>query len=149
MRIVSGDFRGKALIAPDGQATRPTSDRARQAIFNILDHAPWAEGLEGVRVIDLFAGSGAIGVALLKNLPGTHVDFGELDPVHLPTIQKNVRENLPAQAGVGPLAAGRGTSPPPAFALGRGAPSLRATAPSSSSAKPARLPPGNSRDPYA
>ena len=41
MRIVSGEFRGKALVAPEGAATRPTSDRARQAIFNILEHAAW------------------------------------------------------------------------------------------------------------
>lgn len=66
MRIVSGEFRGKALIAPKGEATRPTSDRARQAIFNILEHAPWSEGLRGRRVIDLFAGSGALGFEALS-----------------------------------------------------------------------------------
>jgi 16S rRNA (guanine966-N2)-methyltransferase len=41
MRIVAGRFRGKSLQAPDGEATRPTSDRARQAVFNILEHAAW------------------------------------------------------------------------------------------------------------
>lgn len=61
MRIVGGRFRGRALSAPLGQGTRPTSDRARQAVFNILEHAPWSPGLEGRRVIDLFAGSGALG----------------------------------------------------------------------------------------
>lgn len=61
MRIVSGDFRGKALVTPSGQTTRPTSDRARQAIFNILEHAPWSDGVRDRRVIDLFAGSGALG----------------------------------------------------------------------------------------
>jgi len=39
LRIVAGRFRGKVLIAPEGEATRPTSDRARQAVFNILEHA--------------------------------------------------------------------------------------------------------------
>lgn len=61
MRIVSGSFRGKALVTPQGETTRPTSDRARQAIFNILEHAAWSPGLRDVRVIDLFAGSGALG----------------------------------------------------------------------------------------
>lgn len=66
MRIVGGRFRGRTLTAPPGQGTRPTSDRARQAVFNILEHAPWSPGLEGRRVIDLFAGSGALGFEALS-----------------------------------------------------------------------------------
>jgi len=66
LRIVSGEFRGKALVAPTGDATRPTSDRARQAIFNILEHAPWSAGVRDRRVIDLFAGSGALGFEALS-----------------------------------------------------------------------------------
>ncbi len=61
MRIVAGKFRGRALAAPQGQTTRPTSDRARQALFNVLEHAGWSVPLDGLRVIDLFAGSGALG----------------------------------------------------------------------------------------
>ena len=61
MRIVAGSLKGRALVAPEGQGTRPTSDRARQAIFNVLEHAAWAEPLAGARVMDLFAGSGALG----------------------------------------------------------------------------------------
>lgn len=61
MRIVAGHLRGRAIVAPEGQGTRPTSDRARQALFNVLEHAAWAEPLNGMRVIDLFAGSGALG----------------------------------------------------------------------------------------
>lgn len=61
MRIVAGSLKGRAIVAPQGQGTRPTSDRARQAIFNVLEHAAWAEPLEGMRVIDLYAGSGALG----------------------------------------------------------------------------------------
>ena len=61
MRIVAGKLKGRAVVAPEGQVTRPTSDRARQAIFNVLEHAAWAEPLQGARVIDLFAGSGALG----------------------------------------------------------------------------------------
>ena len=66
MRIVSGEFRGKALVTRTGDATRPTSDRARQAIFNILEHAAWSQGVRGRRVIDLFAGSGALGFEALS-----------------------------------------------------------------------------------
>lgn len=66
MRIVSGEFRGKALVTPVGEATRPTSDRARQAIFNILEHAAWSGGIRERRVIDLFAGSGALGLEALS-----------------------------------------------------------------------------------
>jgi len=66
VRIVSGRFRGRALVAPPGQGTRPTSDRARQAVFNILEHAPWSPGLRDARVIDLFAGSGALGLEALS-----------------------------------------------------------------------------------
>jgi 16S rRNA (guanine966-N2)-methyltransferase len=66
MRIVGGTFKGRALIAPPGRATRPTSDRAREAVFNILAHAPWSPGIEGRRVLDLFAGSGALGFEALS-----------------------------------------------------------------------------------
>ncbi|WP_420477580.1 16S rRNA (guanine(966)-N(2))-methyltransferase RsmD [Brevundimonas sp. FT23028] len=61
MRIVAGSLKGRAITAPEGQNTRPTSDRARQAIFNVLEHAAWAGPLDGARVIDLYAGSGALG----------------------------------------------------------------------------------------
>jgi 16S rRNA (guanine966-N2)-methyltransferase len=66
VRVVGGAFKGRALVAPDGQGTRPTSDRARQAIFNILEHAAWAEPLQGARVLDLYAGSGALGVEAIS-----------------------------------------------------------------------------------
>ena len=66
MRIVAGQYRGRAIVTPEGQNTRPTSDRARQAIFNVLEHAPWAEGLHEARVIDLYAGSGAPGFEALS-----------------------------------------------------------------------------------
>lgn len=61
MRIVAGSLKGRAIVAPEGRNTRPTSDRARQAVFNVLEHASWAEPLHGARVIDLYAGSGALG----------------------------------------------------------------------------------------
>jgi len=60
MRIIGGTFRGRSIIAPKGIGSRPTADRTREALFNILDTR---EGFtfEGARVIDLFAGSGALG----------------------------------------------------------------------------------------
>jgi len=61
MRIIGGSLKGRAIKAPDGRTTRPTSDRARESLFNVLQHAEWAPGLEGARVIDAFAGSGALG----------------------------------------------------------------------------------------
>ena len=60
MRIVGGKFRGTALATPKSNATRPTSDRLRETIFNILAHGIGFE-LDGVRVLDLFAGTGALG----------------------------------------------------------------------------------------
>ncbi len=66
MRIVAGRHRGRQLVAPLGRDTRPTSDRARQAVFNILEHGAFAPELAGARVIDLFAGSGALGFEALS-----------------------------------------------------------------------------------
>jgi 16S rRNA (guanine966-N2)-methyltransferase len=68
MRIVSGRFKGRTLKAPGDAALRPTSDKVRQAIFNILEHAGFAAGfsLEGARVVDLFAGTGALGLEALS-----------------------------------------------------------------------------------
>ena len=61
MRIVAGKFKGRSIRTPDGTSTRPTTDRVREAVFNILAHADWAPELEGARVMDVYAGSGALG----------------------------------------------------------------------------------------
>ena len=66
MRIVAGQYKGKPIAAPEGRSTRPTSDRARESVFNILEHAPWAPQVRGARVLDLFAGSGALGLEALS-----------------------------------------------------------------------------------
>ena len=89
MRIVSGRFRGKALAAPKGEATRPTSDRARQAIFNILEHAAWSKGVRDARVIDLFAGSGALGFEALSR-GAAFCLFVETDEAARGAIRENV-----------------------------------------------------------
>ncbi|MEQ3649649.1 16S rRNA (guanine(966)-N(2))-methyltransferase RsmD [Hyphomonas sp.] len=66
MRIIAGEHKGRAIAAPKGQGTRPTGDRARESIFNMLAHADWAPEIDGARVIDLFAGSGALGLEAMS-----------------------------------------------------------------------------------
>lgn len=68
MRIIGGALRGRALAAPRGSTTRPTADRVRQALFDSLAHAPWAgpDAIVGARVLDAFAGTGALGLEALS-----------------------------------------------------------------------------------
>jgi len=65
MRIVGGRLRGRSLVAPQSQAIRPTADRLREALFNILVHA-YGDPITGARVLDLFAGTGALGLEALS-----------------------------------------------------------------------------------
>ena len=65
MRIVGGTFRGRPLAAPRSNAIRPTSDRTREAVFNVITHA-WPDRLDGARVLDLFSGTGALGLEALS-----------------------------------------------------------------------------------
>jgi 16S rRNA (guanine966-N2)-methyltransferase len=65
MRVVGGEFRGRALAAPKSQEIRPTSDRLRQTLFDILAHGH-DDRLKGGRVLDLFAGTGALGIEALS-----------------------------------------------------------------------------------
>lgn len=68
MRITGGTLGGRALAAPSDNRVRPTSDKVRQAIFNILAHQDFGDGfaLEGARVADLFAGTGALGIEAIS-----------------------------------------------------------------------------------
>jgi 16S rRNA (guanine966-N2)-methyltransferase len=66
MRIVAGRFKGKQLVAPKGWDIRPTSDKAREAIFNILAHGIEGFRLEKALVLDLFSGTGALGLEALS-----------------------------------------------------------------------------------
>jgi 16S rRNA (guanine966-N2)-methyltransferase len=66
MRIVGGKFRGRPLAAPGDERTRPTSDRVREAVFNILAHGIADFELAGARALDLFAGTGALGLEALS-----------------------------------------------------------------------------------
>jgi 16S rRNA (guanine966-N2)-methyltransferase len=65
MRIVGGRLRGRALAAPKSQGIRPTADRLRESLFNILMHA-YGDPVTGARVLDLFAGTGALGLEALS-----------------------------------------------------------------------------------
>lgn len=67
MRIVAGKFKGHSLAAPKDHATRPTSERVREALFNILEHGIEGFELESARVLDLFAGTGALGLEALSH----------------------------------------------------------------------------------
>jgi len=62
MRITGGTLGGRRLVTPADDRVRPTSDKVRQAIFNILRHQDWDFALEGARAADLFAGTGALGI---------------------------------------------------------------------------------------
>lgn len=89
MRIVGGEFKGRPITAPKGQGTRPTGDRARESLFNILAHADWAPSLEGARIIDLFAGSGALGLEAMSRGAGFCL-FVETDHGARGAIRKNI-----------------------------------------------------------
>ncbi|MEI9905847.1 MAG: 16S rRNA (guanine(966)-N(2))-methyltransferase RsmD [Asticcacaulis sp.] len=74
---------------PDGRTTRPTSDRAREAVFNILAHADWAPALDGARIMDVFAGSGALGFEALSR-GAAFCLFVETDEAARGAIRDNV-----------------------------------------------------------
>ncbi|MFC1674190.1 16S rRNA (guanine(966)-N(2))-methyltransferase RsmD [Pseudomonadota bacterium] len=88
MRIVAGKHKGRPLSAPKGRDTRPTSDRAREAIFNVLDHGP-GPGLNGARVADLFAGTGALGLEALSR-GAEHCIFVESQRGAMRTLRDNI-----------------------------------------------------------
>jgi 16S rRNA (guanine966-N2)-methyltransferase len=91
MRIVAGDWRGRRLTAPSGTETRPTADRMRQALFDMLMHAPWAgRGVfEGASVLDVFAGTGALGLEALSRGAASAV-FVERSRPALATLRANI-----------------------------------------------------------
>lgn len=89
MRIVGGQFKGRAITAPPGRDTRPTSDRARESLFNVLAHADWSPGIEGRRVLDLFAGSGALGLEAMSR-GAAFALFVETDAAARGTIRDNI-----------------------------------------------------------
>ncbi|MEE2525365.1 16S rRNA (guanine(966)-N(2))-methyltransferase RsmD [Hyphobacterium sp. HN65] len=89
MRIVAGRFKGRPLAAPRGDRTRPTSDKAREALFNVLTHAEWAPELDGARIIDLFAGSGGLGFEAISR-GGAFCLFVDIDAGARGAIRDNI-----------------------------------------------------------
>jgi len=92
MRIVAGVHRGRALQAPTGKAVRPTADRTRQALFNLLEHGRIAADgarVAGARVLDVFAGTGALGLEALSR-GAASLTAMERDAAALALIRANV-----------------------------------------------------------
>ena len=87
MRIIAGKWRGRALVAPPGDATRPTADRTREALFSML--ASRLGDFEGLRVADLFAGTGALGLEALSR-GAAHCTFVEQDGKALDALRANI-----------------------------------------------------------
>jgi 16S rRNA (guanine966-N2)-methyltransferase len=85
MRIIAGEKRGAKITAPRGHDTRPTSDRAREAAFNLIGP------VDGAAVLDLFAGSGAYGLEALSRGADTAV-FAESDPAACNAIRQNLEK---------------------------------------------------------
>ena len=85
MRIVGGDLGGRVLKAPPGSDTRPTSEKVREALFNILGD------VSGASVLDLFAGSGALGIEALSR-GASHATFCDLRKPALATLRGNLRD---------------------------------------------------------
>jgi 16S rRNA (guanine966-N2)-methyltransferase len=92
MRIIAGRWRGRVLVAPPTLATRPTADRVRQALFDMLLHAPWGGRalVEQATVLDAFAGTGAYGLEALSR-GARHATFIEQAPAALTSLRANIR----------------------------------------------------------
>jgi 16S rRNA (guanine966-N2)-methyltransferase len=91
MRIVAGTWRGRTLIAPPGSQTRPTADRVRQALFDMLLHAQWAgrDAIEDAHMLDVFAGTGALGLEALSR-GAEHATFIEHNRAALAALRANI-----------------------------------------------------------
>jgi 16S rRNA (guanine966-N2)-methyltransferase len=89
MRVVAGRFRGRPLAAPADQSIRPTSDRVRESVFNILAHGLGDFTFAGERVIDLFAGTGALGIEAISR-GASYCLFVEEAPDARALIRRNV-----------------------------------------------------------
>jgi len=86
MRVIGGEYRGRRLNAPVGDHVRPTSDRVREAIFDILFSLG---GVDGLKVADLFAGTGALGIEALSR-GAASVTFVDRDPHSVTAIRANL-----------------------------------------------------------
>ena len=114
LKIVGGKHRGRSIATPEGQTTRPTASRAREALFNILMHANWTSDgtspLIEARVLDAFAGSGALGLEALSR-GASHATFLDSDPAAIKLIGENIRKL--GDAGAAKVIRADATRPPP------------------------------------
>jgi 16S rRNA (guanine966-N2)-methyltransferase len=85
MRVIAGTFKGRCIDAPTWEGLRPTSDKLRETLFNVL-----AARIQGARVLDGFAGTGAVGIEALSR-GAAHVAFVERDPRAVALIEANLR----------------------------------------------------------
>jgi len=116
MRIIAGKHRGRPLAAPHGDMVRPTSDRAREALFNILTHGALAAGgpeYAGARVLDAFAGTGAFGLEALSRGAAEAV-FIENSRAALAALRQNIATL--DETGRAQIITGDATAPPRALA---------------------------------
>lgn len=88
MRVVGGALKGRRLATPKSDAIRPTTDRARESLFNILEHA-YPGSIEGARVLDLFSGTGALGIEAISR-GAAYCLFVEQDIAARALIRENV-----------------------------------------------------------
>lgn len=87
MRIIAGVWRGRRLVAPNGESTRPTADRTRETLFNMLTSR--LGSIDELSVVDLFAGSGALGIEALSR-GAAHCLFVDEDPKAIKAIKANI-----------------------------------------------------------
>lgn len=93
MKVVGGEYRGRRILAPKGRGVRPTLDRVREAVFDVL-----GSRVRGARVLDLFAGSGALGIEALSR-GAVHVTFCDAAPRSVQAVYDNLRRlGFPASA---------------------------------------------------
>jgi 16S rRNA (guanine966-N2)-methyltransferase len=140
LRIVGGVHRGRRLVVPSGDAVRPTSDRAREALFNILSHGEFAASgipFADEAVLDAFAGTGAVGLEALSRGARSAV-FVESDRAALAALRRNI--DALGESDRAQIMAGDATRPPratvacaaafldPPYRSGLAAPALTALA---------------------
>ena len=84
MRVIAGKYKGRQLVSPAGSVARPTADRVKEALFGAIQFQ-----IKGMRVLDAFAGSGALGIEALSR-GAAHVDFVEKDKRCVAVLRKNI-----------------------------------------------------------
>ncbi|SKA31788.1 16S rRNA (guanine966-N2)-methyltransferase [Enhydrobacter aerosaccus] len=114
IKIIGGKHRGRTIATPEGLDTRPTANRTREALFNILAHANWRPDgrspLVEARVLDAFAGSGALGLEALSR-GATHATFLDTAPGAVKLIGENLRKL--GETNAAKVVRGDATRPPP------------------------------------